>query len=289
MNNDQNSGQKHRVAIVCDYINHHLDDDLTLATLANVAAFSKYHFHRVFAAHTGVSTTKFIQLMRLKRASFRLAFEETRIIDIAYEAGFESPEAFSRAFKRTFQQTPSDFRANPVWQEWHTRFQFTLEIFGAKEMKVEIVEFEETPVALIEHSGSPKNVFETAAKFIAWRKETGLSPVQTSKTFGIPYSDPNTTDPKQFRWDVCGSIKGEVPPNQYGVKNGIIPGGRCAVIRHTGSHDRIDNSIYPFYRDWLPESGEELRDFPLFFHYLNLIHEVDECDLLTDIYFPLKG
>lgn len=68
----------------------------------------------------------------------------------------------------------------------------------------------------------------------------------------------------------------------------MIPGGRCAVVRHHGSHERIAESIYPLYREWLPQSGEELRDFPLFFHYLNLIPEVEEHELVTDIYLPLK-
>ncbi|HCS65374.1 MAG TPA: AraC family transcriptional regulator, partial [Cellvibrio sp.] len=72
------------------------------------------------------------------------------------------------------------------------------------------------------------------------------------------------------------------------VKAGIIPGGKCAVIRHKGSHNNLDTSIYAFYREWLPNSGEEMRDYPCFFHYVNFIYEVDECDLITDIYFPLK-
>lgn len=155
-------------------------------------------------------------------------------------------------------------------------------------MNVKIVSFETTKVALLEHVGAPETVFETAAKFIAWRKETGLSPVKTSKTFGIPHGDPKTTAPENFRWDVCGSIEGEVPTNQYGVKAAVIPGGRCALIRHKGSHDTLEQSIYYVYRNWLPESGEEVRDFPCFFHYLNFVHAVDECDLLTDIYVPLK-
>jgi AraC family transcriptional regulator len=266
-----------------------LDEDLTLEGLSTVAAFSKYHFHRVFSACAGMSVTRFIQLARLKRASFRLAFEDDkRVIDIALEAGFESPEAFARAFKRTFDQSPSEFRAEPQWPQWHSRFEFHSQPYGDQPMKVDIVNFATTKVALLEHLGPPENVLETAGKFIAWRKETGLSPVKTSKTFGIPYSDPKTTDPEKFRWDVCGSIEGEVPDNKYGVKAGSIPGGRCALIRHKGSHDNLDRSIYPVYREWLPESGEELRDFPCFFHYLNFIHEVDECDLLTDVYIPLK-
>lgn len=278
-----------RLSRVCEYVYQNLDEDLSLDVLCGVAAFSRFHFHRIFSAYSGMSIIRFVQLARLRRASFRLAFETDKsIIDIALEAGFESPEAFARAFKRTFDQSPSGFREAPQWPEWHARFEFNQHPFGDQLMNVEIVNFETTQVALLEHLGPPENVLETAGKFIAWRKETGLSPAKTSRTFGIPYSDPNTTDPEKFRWDVAGSIEGDVPDNQYGVKAGSIPGGRCALIRHKGSHANLERSIYHVYRDWLPESGEELRDFPCFFHYLNLIHEVDECDLLTDVYVPLK-
>jgi AraC family transcriptional regulator len=278
-----------RIARVCEHINQNLNQALTLEAMSAVAAFSKYHFHRVFSVYTGMSVTKFIQLARLKRASYRLAFEgDMRVIEIALEAGFESPEAFARAFKRTFDQSPSAFRAEPNWPQWHTRFQFQLNPYGVIPLNVTIVNFETTKIALIEHLDAPEKVLETAAKFIAWRKATGLSPVKTSNTYGIPYSDPKLTEPDKFRWDVCGTIDNDVPANDYGVKTGSIPGGKCAVIRHKGSLDNVDTSIYAFYREWLPQSGEEIRDFPCFFQYINFIHEVDECDLITDIYFPLK-
>ena len=289
MSDQQSSIYDERISRVCEFIYQNLDNELTLEAISDVAAFSKYHFHRVFSAYTGMSVMKFIQLSRLKRASYRLAFEEgKRVIDIALEAGFESPEAFSRAFKRTFDQSPSEFRAEPKWPEWHLRFQFRVKPIGENQMNVDIVNFETTNIAFIEHLGPPERVLETAAKFIAWRKETGLSPVKTSKTYGIPYSNPKTTDPEQFRWDICGTIDSDVPPNDYGTQLGSIPGGRCAVIRHLGSYDNVDKSICAVYREWLPDSGEEVRDYPCFFHYVNLIHEVDECDLITDIYFPLK-
>ena len=155
-------------------------------------------------------------------------------------------------------------------------------------MDIRIVDFEETKVAVLEHRGSPERVLETAGQFIAWRKETGLSPVKTSRTFGVPFDDPNVVAPEDFRFDVCGSIDRDVPENRYGVKTGVIPGGRCAVVLHKGSLDNVSDTIYSMYRDWLPGSGEELRDYPCFFHYINLIPDVDECDLLTDIYLPIK-
>ena len=278
-----------RIHHVCKYINQHIDEPLTLDDLSAVACCSKFHFHRLFVAAMGISVTKYTQLSRLKRASYRLAFElDKRIIDIAFEAGFESPEAFSRAFKRTFDQSPSQFRRTPNWPYWQAQFDFTTLELEVTSMNVNIIDFAPLNVATLTHKGSPKQLLETAAQFIAWRKETGLSPVKTSKTFGIPYSDPAVTKDEDFRFDFAGSVNQAIPDNLYGVQNAMIPEGRCAVVRHLGSHDNISDTVYYLYRQWLPKSGEEVRDYPCFFHYLNLIHEVDECDLITDIYLPLK-
>jgi AraC family transcriptional regulator len=78
-----------------------------------------------------------------------------------------------------------------------------------------------------------------------------------------------------------------VAPNLYGVRELVMSGGRCAVVRHTGSTDHIGETIYPIYRDWLPSSGEELRDCPLFFHYLSVYPETPLDQWQTDIYIPL--
>ena len=155
-------------------------------------------------------------------------------------------------------------------------------------MEVKIVDFTETQVAVLAHRGDPALLNDSVLKFIEWRKQSGLSPVQASRSFGVAYDDPNTTDPEQFRFDICGGVSGKVPDNPQGVENKVIPGGRCALVRHLGSHDRIGESIYPLYREWLPASGEEPRDFPLFFHYLNLVPVAAEHELVTDIYLPLK-
>lgn len=282
-------GHEERIKRVCDYINTHLDEDISLEKLSEIAICSKYHFHRIFKSFMGLSTIQFVQLTRMKRASFRLVFEpEQSIIDIAYEAHFESPEAFSRAFRRIFKQSPSQFRSNPEWQLWHSKYEFKPPIVGENIVDIKIIDFEKKKVALIEHKGNPKLVFDTAAKFISWRKETGLSPIKKSDTFGVPYSDPNDTPDAEFQFDICGTHDGDVPENKYGVKSGIIPSRRCAVAQHKGSHDLISETVYYLYQQWLPDSGEELRDFPCFFHYLNFVHEVDECELVTDIYLPIK-
>ncbi len=75
-------------------------------------------------------------------------------------------------------------------------------------MEVKIVVFPETKIALLEHRGSPERVLETAGIFIKWRKETGLSPVKTSKTFGIA----TMTPPSQLKQRISGSTYADLYP-----------------------------------------------------------------------------
>ncbi len=92
---------KDRIERVQDFILHNLDEDLSLTKLSEIANLSKYHFHRLFVVNTGITLFRFIQLARFKKAAYQLAFnDDKRIIDIALDAGFESPEAFTRAFKK---------------------------------------------------------------------------------------------------------------------------------------------------------------------------------------------
>ncbi|EHV5557733.1 AraC family transcriptional regulator [Vibrio parahaemolyticus] len=282
---------KHETQIrrVCNYVHHHIDDMFTLELFSTIAGSSKFHFHRVFLSMMGVSATQYVLLVRMKRASFRLAFEpEQTITDIAFEAHFDSLEAFSRAFSRLFDQTPSQFRRSPNWSSWHAKYDITPPQLRELTMHVNVINFKAREVALIEHCGSPRLVLDTAAKFVQWRKITGLSPVKTSETFGVPYSDPDQTPEAAFRFDICGTHQGEVPKNTFGVKAGFIPEGRCAVVLHKGSHDTIGDTVYYLYRNWLPDSNEVVRDYPCFFQYLNFVHEVDECELLTKVYLPIE-
>ncbi len=280
-----------RMNRVCDYIEQHLDDDLSLAVLCEVAHFSKFHFHRQFSQAMGINVFRFIQLMRMKRASYQLAFyPQFRVLDVALQAGFESSEAFSRAFKKTFGQTPSQFRKQPNWVSWHQQYPETSRK-GNQTMQtktVEIIDFPKTLIAVKEHRASHEQLNESIASFIEWRKQTSHSPVDTSDSFGILYDDPAAVAPEDFRFDICGSVKVPIPDNPQGVMNKELPPGRCAHLVHYGSHDAMDTSVYFLYRDWLPESGESLRDFPCFVRYRNLFPEVDEHELVTDIYLPLQ-
>jgi AraC family transcriptional regulator len=277
-----------RFSRVLDFIDRHLDEPLSVTRLSRAAHFSKFHFLRQFTHYIGVTPNRYIQLARLRRASYRLAFNSLEpITDIALAAGFEHSESFTRAFKGAFGQSPMAFRRAPDWAAWSEQFQF-LSSREIAVMQVKIVDIESVTVAVLEHRGDPALVNDSVQRFIAWRKESGLSPIASSQTYGIAHDDPATTAPQDFRLDICGSVAAPVPANRYGIVTKTIPGGRCAVVRHRGSPDHIAGSVYHLYRNWLPLSGEEPRDFPVYFHYVNLKGEIPEHELLTDVHLPLK-
>ncbi|CCN80589.1 putative Transcriptional regulator, AraC family [Vibrio nigripulchritudo SFn27] len=277
-----------RMQATCDYIHQHLDQILTVSELSQVAHFSEFHFHRQFRAYVGVNVARYITQLRLKRAAYQLGFHpEKSVTDIALDAQFEFSESFSRAFKKEFGQSPRDFRKQPDWQKLHQTFLKPTRRQEEK-MKVDIQKFERTLIAVFEHRGPAPQVNHSAMKFIDWRKSTGLSPVSSRRTFGLIYDDPAETEPSKFRFDICGEVHQAVPANSHGVVNKEIPEGRVAVVRHTGSHDELDKKVIYLYGTWLPESGETLRDFPCFFHYQNFFPEVDEHELVTDVYLPIE-
>ena len=277
-----------------NYIDSHLDEELTVDKLSNIACLSKYHFHRQFSSLVGITAFAYIKQARMKRASYQLVFKKNmRIVDIAVANGYESSEAFSRAFSQFIGQNPSQFREQPQWVSWHEKYQLFKKL-RVHRMKsdgsghiVEIVDFSETKVAALEHLGALELVGNTINQFINWRKENNLSP-KVSRTFNIAYDDPAVTEPDKYRSDICASVKSDVKENEYGVTTKIIPAGRCAVIRHVGSDDTISETISYLYSDWLAQSEEELRDYPLFFERVSFFPDVLETEVTTDIYLPLK-
>lgn len=153
-------------------------------------------------------------------------------------------------------------------------------------MNVEIVDFPETKVAVIEHHGSPALENVSVNKLIAWRIQNKLPPSDIHRSYGIHYNDPGKVSPAEYRVDLCVSIKREVPENSFGVINKVIPNLRCARARHYGSRENITAAPY-LYETWLPGSGDQLADFPIFFHYINVGPEIQEQDMVTDVYLPI--
>jgi len=153
-------------------------------------------------------------------------------------------------------------------------------------LQLELVEFPDTLIAALEHHGPEHLSYKTAQTFIDWRRANGYPPGR-GMTLGIHYSDPVNTLPEDYRLDIAVTVDSPVAPNEFGVVTKSIPGGRCAKVRHLGSRDYVKPAQW-LYREWLPASGEQLRDFPIFFHYVNVGPGVRDQDMITDVYLPLK-
>jgi len=287
MSKSQSIQYARRMQKVLAYMETNLDTDLTLTVLSQVAAFSPCHFHRQFSAYTGITASRLVQLLRLQRASRQLVFNPAAsIADIAYDAGFANAESFTRAFRKELGQTPSAFRKAPRWESWQVRSPHNNIRTEQDNMQVELIVFPDTPVAALEHHGPERLVYSSTRTFIEWRQANGIRPDQGA-TYGVHYSDPLTTLPEDYRLDLCVSVQGPVAPNPQGVVSKLIPGGRCARVRHLGSRHHVTAAEW-LYREWLPQSGEQLRDFPMYFHYVNVGPGVQDYEMITDVYLPLR-
>jgi AraC family transcriptional regulator len=185
------------------------------------------------------------------------------------------------------------FRKLPQWNPWHSIDQ-PLSDLRIKYMqpenhpvKVELINFKDTKVAVLEHRGDPNLIGNSVRKFIEWRKQNHLSP-QVSATFNILYNNPSETLPDDYRLDICAATEQGVVNNPFGVVEKTIPGGKCAVLRHIGDDANLGESITYLYSEWLSLSGEELRDFPLFLQRVRFFPNVPEHEAITDIFLPLQ-
>ena len=276
------------------HIDRNLDDALDLDAVSRIAAFSKFHFHRQFVAVFGMTVHRYVQLARMKRASYQLLYRDAEsITEIAMQAGYEAPDAFSRAFRQRFGQSPSAFRASPDWHPWlaamgaldNARNQLMNRTFSQDE--VVIREVPTTQVAIFEHRGDPATLGASIQRFIAWRKAAGLPP-RTNPTFNIWHSERFPASPADYAVDLCVGTDKPFQPHGEQIKAGQIPGGRCAVLRVIGDTENLEPAATFLYREWLPASGEETRDFPIYCQRLSFFPEVSERETVVELFLPIR-
>lgn len=279
---------------VLEHIDGNLDGDLSLEALSVVAASSAYHFHRQFRAIFGLSLHRYVQLVRMKRASWRLAYRnDVSVIEIALDAGYEAPDSFARAFRQRIGQAPKAFREEPDWSAWaaameplaEVRSQIMTQNFSIDDVTVR--EEIDIPVAFMSHRGDPEKLGETIRQFIAWRKASGVR-AATNATYTIFHTDPDSVAAEDYRIDLAAATKRAITPADEGMEAGLIPAGRCAVLRIIGQSDNLRPAAEFLYGQWLPASGEEPREFPLYAQRVSFFPDVPEHEAITDLYLPLK-
>lgn len=151
------------------------------------------------------------------------------------------------------------------------------------DFEARIVETADIPVAVLEYRGDHDLLGEAIARFVAWRRQAGLTP-DKSATYNIFHADPATRPPEDFRIDLCAGADA-VPANDAGIVARTIPGGRCAVVRCSPTDQ--DDAMTWLMAEWLPASGERQRDFPLYCRRVAFFPMVPENEAITDLYLPL--
>jgi len=270
-----------RMHSVIDYIDDHLDQELDLATLAGVAHFSAFHFHRLFRAWTGEALGDYLRRRRLEMAAIRLRSQlKVPVLDIALGVGFGSAEAFARAFRTRFACTPTQWRKSKHDQIRRKLGQVSRKPGQARAaadknnvasrrkevpMKVRIIEREPVQVAYLRHTGPPG---EPVSRF--WL-ETVVPWMATNNLFGrvrygVSLDDPSVTKPEQCRYDACVEV-GEKELLSGDAKRKVLPGGRYAALAFHGTAKEIGTAWDRLLRDWLPQSGLQLDGRAFFEHY----------------------
>ena len=229
-----------RINRVIDYIDSHLADDLKLEVLADVAAFSPYHFHRIFSALMGEPLYIFIRRLRLEKAAARIASTDHSITEIALDCGFNTPSVFARSFREYYGQSASEWRAsvmsksckqesknsktsgkNGKAEAAENPYHLDQNILDErrKKMKVEaanvrVENVEDMTVAYVRHIGpyaGDEGLFERLfGKLFKWAGARDLLKFPETKILSVYHDDPHMTDEDKLRTSVCITV----PPTQ---------------------------------------------------------------------------
>ncbi len=291
-----------RMLRVLNHMQRHLDAPLDIPRLAGIAHFSASHFHRVFKGMLGESIMDHVRRIRLERACLEIAGTDVSVTDIALDAGYESLEAFSRAFRKTFGLSPSQCRGRNPDQHWSRPFpaapsgihycggeivEIILDDMGAARMNVRIETLPDLRILKVRQTGP---YMESATRawgiLCAWAGPRGLLGPNTW-FIGISHDDPQVTRPEDIRYDAAINMAREVAPEPP-VQADTLPGGEYAVITHQGPHENLEATYAHIMGQWMPASGRDFRDTPWFEVYRNDPATTPPDQLLTDIHIPLK-
>src|SRR3977135_650477 len=155
---DSRSEYVARMHRVLEHIDRELDQPLELETLARVANFSPFHFHRLFTAWMGETLGDYVRRRRLEVAALRLVAQpRLAVLQVALSVGFGSTEAFARAFKTRFGSTPMAWRSSQRSNRDQLKSKLDQPLapqsLNYGNMKVTIVDRQPTTVAYLRHVG----------------------------------------------------------------------------------------------------------------------------------------
>ena len=272
-----------RINKVVAYINNHLDETLDLKTLANEAALSDFHFHRIFKALKGEAIGGYITRLRLEATARLLRYTALTIEEIAFNIGYETPASLSKAFKKQYGISPTEYRTNK----------------DTYIMKKEIINPDLALKAPKIVTLEPKNLIYVALTGAYGSLDYGKAyeqlwaVIKAQKLFTkgiesicISYDDPKITEGSLQRSDVCLAIhKLATPQDEVSCKT--LAGGKYAVFFYQGSYENL-SQVYDTAVRWVIDHEYTLREEPFFEKYLNDARRTPKEKLKTEIYIPIN-
>ena len=270
-----------RLMRVLDHIHDTPAGDLSLDALADVAALSRFHFHRIFHAMTGETAAQTVRRMRLHRAAVALVQGDRAIAAIAGAVGYPNLASFSRAFRESYGIAPSVFRKRGELRP----FPATFRTRGPLMYPVILRDEPARRLAALAHKGPYPDIgraFEKLAATMAARDLFG----QAGHMVGVYYDDPAATPPADLRSHAGFAVQAQTPvaPPLEAIP---LRGGRHAVLTFKGPYAGLPAAYDQLFTNWLPVSGQEPADAPVFEIYLNSPMDTAPEDLLTEICLPL--
>ncbi len=285
-----------RLSNVIDYIHNHLDGDLNVNVLADVAIMSPYHFHRIYRELVQETVSATIRRLRLQRAAVELIRSKQPISRIAKQVSYGSQEAFSRAFTQQFSETPREYRDARLSSDMPSLEPFIAILPTEKKeyqamsqnmYQVEMIDIEGIDLIGYRHQGDYMEVGAVFEKLFVYGASNELLDENT-RSVGIYYDDPKSVAKDKLRSVACitstsKEIMGDDAPESF-----QIPAGKCATLLFKGSYAELEKPYDWFFGEWLPNSGYEAADFPPFEEYLNDPKDTPPNELLTRIHCLLE-
>jgi AraC family transcriptional regulator len=278
-----------------EHIALRLDEALELDSLARHACLSPFHFHRVFRGMTGEAPMELVRRLRMERAAVRLKQTDWPVSKVAFDAGFETHEAFTRAFRASYGTTPSGYRRRKSprteisalcgvhYRNGGPVPPFVPRDSGGREMDVEIKHVDEQRVAAVAHRGPYNQINEAFEKLGNIAGPAGLFDDPAVKMVGLYYDDPETTPAAQLRSD-AGLVVGKATKIPKGLTEQRIPAGEYASLLHVGPYEALPDVWARFMGEWLPSSGYRVADNGLSYElYLNDPSQVPKEELRTEL------
>ena len=272
-----------RINKVVAYINNHLDETLDLKTLANEAALSDFHFHRIFKALKGEAIGGYITRLRLEATARLLRYTALTIEEIAFNIGYETPASLSKAFKKQYGISPTEYRTNK--DTYIMKKEIINPDLALKTPK--IVTLEPKNLIYVALTGAYGSLDYGKAYEQLWAviKAQKLFTKGIESIF-ISYDDPKITEGSLQRSDVCLAIHKPATPQEE-VSCKTLAGGKYAVFFYQGSYENL-SQVYDTAVRWVIDHQYTLREEPFFEKYLNDARRTPKEKLKTEIYIPIN-